>query len=202
MKYILPTIVAIAVFTGVAFFTGVLPLRQATGETFGYTTEATGGAWDSIFDSINSSKFTLSENGDVSSITVWLENGSSNELVKCAIYDSSKNLVTNGTTEERTINGGAGDWFIFTFGTEPSLTAGDYYLVVWGNGGDFSQNENGTIVDANGAGDTASDASGYNGFPASITAGTANFYISIYATYTPSGGASAPSTDDGGFWVE
>jgi hypothetical protein len=104
---------------------------------------------------------------------------------KCALYDSSKNLVTNSITEEKSISTG---WNGFNFGTnKPVLTADAwYYIVCWSTGG--------------GAGDLYYAASGgygvfyqsetyvggsYSGFPNSITTTTEDDdgYASIYCNY-------------------
>ncbi|KKL63126.1 hypothetical protein LCGC14_2178210, partial [marine sediment metagenome] len=88
-------------------------------------------------DVITGNRYPLSEDADaVASITVRfqiLSGLASSWKVKCAIYDSSFNLIDS--TDERTItytaDGGFDVWETFNFSSPPALSAGDYWLVVW-----------------------------------------------------------------------
>lgn len=55
-------------------------------------------------------------------------------MLKCAIYDSTFNLLTNGITEAKTITTGQDGWVTFNFPVSPSIEASAaYYLAWWGN---------------------------------------------------------------------
>jgi len=103
--------------------------------TFGYT-GADGANTTDIENVICGGKFTMGAiNGAGDSITAYVSSDGIAKKMKCALYDSDSNLVTNGVTEEKSIitEGGLPYERTFNFiGTKPLLVANaDYYIVVW-----------------------------------------------------------------------
>ena len=111
--------------------------------TFGYTTLGSGSYEEA--DYMFGSKYALSETGVVSKLTVGIGDGLRSSDVKCAIYDSSFNLLA--TTQEVNVPIQAKDWVDFPFASPPTLSAGNYWLVVisksiinkWNDAGDPNQ---------------------------------------------------------------
>lgn len=186
--------------------------------TFGYTDiGAFSGPLDTGSQSVPlivASAFEAPEDGDVTTITAYLDfnasrNPSCSAFVKCAIYiyDSAggtHDLVD--TTEEieftqpghvPPINEDFVDgWKVFEFASPVSVTGGvDYMLAAWGEMA-------GTTSDLDYVKYKLDSESGYytgykyeawNGYPDPLTlTDLNNFRMSIYATYTPSGGILVP----------
>jgi len=153
----------------------------STHKTFGKTDL---GANEAVLNEndIYGSKFTLSEDGDVTKISIYMVTGTWHQKIKFAIYDVSGGNPNNlkGTSEEILSEVGW-QWFNATFNPPISLTAGDYYLFVWSTDSwsAFRYDTDGTHAYRN---------VGYNDFPNPLETpdGTGNYNISIYATYTPS----------------
>jgi len=153
--------------------------------TFGNT--ATSTSTTVIRNYIKGGYFQMGSNtGYGTSITAYLYNTGGSKNAKCALYNSSKILVADSMTEEKTISTG---WNTFNFNTtKPVLTANAwYYIVIWcydgsgqgdlyyatsGGSGVFSDNE--TYV-----------AGSYSGFPSPFEGSTvdADGLASIYCTY-------------------
>jgi len=138
-------------------------------------------------DGSSACKFTLSEAGDVSSISWYgkLNSGSGN--LKCVIYADSSGYpgavkgVTNAiviTTTEQ--------WWTATFAVAVSLTAGTYWLAWTSDSSTAYYYNTGTTNQRYSVSDTYSDGVA-DPYPAGGT-GQARV-ISIYATYTASGGS-------------
>lgn len=127
-----------------------------------------------------------STSGYGSSITAYLYSNGGTKNAKCALYDSSKNLVANSMTEQKSYSTG---WNTFNFGTtKPFLTANAWYhIVVWSNDG--SGQGHLYYATSGGSGvfsDTETYVSGsYTGFPSPFEGSTidANGLASIYCTY-------------------
>lgn len=106
--------------------------RENFPENFGY--ENIGSTQLDVDTVIVGSKFSCPA-GTANGITVYIKN-QTQELayIKCAIYDSSLNYV--GGTEEAELATGT-NWRspLFPVDNKPTLTAGDYWLFVWGNAG-------------------------------------------------------------------
>lgn len=99
-------------------------------ETFGKTDEGSNKV--SIGARICMSKHTSGSAGTLKSLSVQILYQGLVNLMKCAIYDASLNLLTNGTTEERSIQSDQDGWMEFDFPTPPEVAATtDYYLAFW-----------------------------------------------------------------------
>lgn len=97
--------------------------------TFGNTVRGSESA--DLSGYIMMSKYQSGPAGPLASITLRMDTTSGNK-VKCAIYDSSFNLLANGTTEERSQTEG---WMTFIFPSSPQVAAStDYYLAFWWQG--------------------------------------------------------------------
>jgi len=145
-------------------------------DTFGYATK--GFNIGNSTNRITGSWFSCPSAGTANSITVYLDEDGSLPLIKCAIYKKSDNSLV-GYTEQWEITSNYNDWKTFNIVSGGSLTAVDYYLVVWSN--DIVKTFFDTV-----AGKGAYDSQAYGAFPNpwSITETTGEKY-SIYCTYTP-----------------
>ncbi len=150
--------------------------------TFGYT--SIGGSynyWSEYADLTNG--FTLSEDGDVESISVYMhdENGNGPKNVIMGLYDNTRNLLA--TTGEATVPlNETGDWFTGTIASPYSATVGTYGLAFRQDGEIYKKYDTGT-------GRTNLDFLG--AYAASMpdplnNDSTQNEISSIYATYTAS----------------
>lgn len=76
-------------------------------------------------------KYPSGSAGSLASMSVYIEGKYADTKVKCAIYDSSLNLVANGTTEEKTIQADYLGWLTFNFPVSPVVAATtNYWLCV------------------------------------------------------------------------
>jgi len=154
--------------------------------TFGKTDIATDNiSHGHINNEIHGTQFTLTEDGEVSKISLYCEvNG--DIPAKCAIYDSIATVPTNLEGETAEVNLLAVDpaaWVDFVFVAPLALSAGDYYLVY------FAGNANIELWYDN-VGLTHWDPNAYPNFSDPfVSAGNVVREISIYATYTPSAAA-------------
>ena len=172
--------------------------------TFGYTSIGATEGFQSINRAI-STKFTASEAGTITKITAYsaapgtpgfsIPDGD----IRAGVWNSSLELITNGVSNIVTEVGTLA-WTDYTFTTDPTITATDYYIGVVHNGGGFG----GGIFNYD-AGATAqsvyqsSDSGGGNGFdpPSDYVIGNyveQDFKYSVYATYTATGGGSSASS--------
>jgi len=185
--------------------------------TFGNTNYEAGGNIQIDYGSetdtgeyIAGAQFTAPASGTVTSITVYLvftagSRQAPDYLVKCAIYERDAVSETHdlvGVTEEleftwvpKTANNG---WYEFDIvsGSGTIASGTDYILAMWGEvqaGGGANSALYGRFT-LLGASDYYYVATPYTGtYPDPWTAAdVANFDVSIYATYTPSGGAVVP----------
>jgi len=155
-------------------------------DNFGYETR--GGSSASIKNGIRGYRSTCTYGGNAKSITVWLRVTTASKRVRCAIYDTSYNLIAQ--TEERTIPAGTNNWQTFNFAAPyPQLSAGtDYWLVAWG------QSASGVLeiyYDSGPSGVGLYTGRTYSsaGFPSSLTSPTIQSRrYSIYCTYEYVGG--------------
>ena len=157
---------------------------------FGY--ETAGGSLQNLWNIIAGSVFACTEAGTADSITAYIGVGSSptgghDTYVKCAIYDSSLNLV--GSSAQVLLPKATTGWRTFNFSDpKPSLSIANYWLVAWA---EFPHATFSTWLYYN-AGDAnqgLTKATTYNGFPNPLVTPTysSNKY-SIYCTYTVTGG--------------
>src|SRR3990172_5903752 len=156
--------------------------------TFGY--ESIGASNASIEDVIRGTVYSITESGDITKLTVAIDNDNTVHELKGAIYlrsDDSLKGVTNETTNVDAV--GPFTWLDLSFGSPVAVSATNYALVAWSN------TELGIFVIAYDAVsvDRYGKASTYGTFPDPFdgTSGTASFKYSIYATYTAAGGGSA-----------
>jgi hypothetical protein len=95
--------------------------------TFGYTVKGgSADAWNS-FDQMFGFDATPSGGGFATNITGYLTTHSGQGNAKCALYNSSKNLITNGQTVELTSF--STGWVTFNFPTSPVVSSGNTYTI-------------------------------------------------------------------------
>ena len=131
-------------------------------------------------DEINGSRFLLTQNAEIQSVSVYL-NFDINASTSVAIYDNAEDLVATTTIVENTSGDIAPAWFVFTFVENPILEPAFYRLVVWTNAEsvDLYLEQNSTFSI-----DSFEDEN-FPDFPLVFEAdfgGTEN--LAIYATYT------------------
>jgi len=142
----------------------------------------TQGSYSASKDYIRLLKFTTSKAGTLDCMLVHAEYLAAEAPVKCAIYDSSLDLLTNGTTEARTVVAAQDGWMKFNFSTPPSVASSTvYWLAIW-----IGSNTVNLRRSAGGTDQYANLGIEYTGtFPNSITPDVYDdFIISICACYT------------------
>lgn len=152
--------------------------------TFGYTSVGVSGAGISDND-ITGTKYVLSESASVSKITVSakiaVNNVNNMTDALCAIYNDSNTLIAR--TGISTVIGTTSAWYDFFFNPLVMLSAGTYWLVIYG-AVDSDQLAVDFDTDATVVGCRQLDV-GYPVLPTTLTPGTDNDRKnSIYATYT------------------
>lgn len=148
--------------------------------TFGYTTVGSSNGW--MYDyAIRGTKATLSEEGDISKFTAYCASGwGVGEKAKCGLFDASGNYLSEETEE---LTGAKSEgWHDFNFSSAVNLSAADYLLCIWTSSEmyfkmDFDSAEH--VLDTSGQ--------TYPTWPANVVH-SFSFILSIYATYTASGG--------------
>lgn len=153
--------------------------------TFGETNIGTALGEQDGGNVIRGSKGTLTEQGNVSSMSLYVGavGAGTTVSVTCAIYADSSGTPGNKalTTSEGTFAGTAYDWRTFSVNPVVNLVAGDYWLI-WSSNGSA-----GGVAYANGS---LTNGHAYNSevYPSIPDAFGAplylNFKSSIYATYT------------------
>ena len=166
--------------------------------TFGNTAFGSGGNNENK-NNTNGGKFTLSEDATTfDSITVELRAASGNNCkAKCSLYNSSKQLLTNGTTEEKTLDTGSVYQSVtFNFvGTKPSGSAGDYWIVITGSADAW--NKIYLRAETGQSGNTyGSEYTGYSVPDPFNPTETADKRANIYCTYSPAGEALTQNLSD------
>jgi hypothetical protein len=151
--------------------------------TFGYTSIGASGV--GIDNDIAGTQFDLTENGIVESITaglfITIVNADAKTWARCAIYDSSNNLVA--TTKPVEIVGTTKSWYTLPFEQKVTLTPGTYWLTAAGST-DIDQAGLAYDTDATFVG-CFQTAIGYPAIPNPLVPGTDNDRKhSIYANYT------------------
>lgn len=152
-------------------------------ETFGETSAASNN-WAIGADEIWATKFTLTEDGTVTSMSFYGRNGvGGSQNMKMGIYsDNSGPDVLLGTSDEAAVSLTI-QWWNFNFSSPLELTAGDYWLSGHMDGGPQ------VFYFAGDVGQTEKEPVVYTGtlpstFPTSPDE-TASQRTSMYATYTP-----------------
>lgn len=167
----------------------VYPVR--VDPTFGYTTA--GSSSISIENRIRGSLFTSTESGTVDSISFCATNASTTVNLDMAnIYSSSYNQVTNGQAGSGTFTSGTKVWHTHSYSTSPSISAADYYLVVWC--GSTGYNTQVLFYDSGASDQGKSQTITYSAgnWPDPYNPDTSDTKkYSIYATYTAGGGGTA-----------
>lgn len=147
-------------------------------ETFGRTTKAAnevGSGADYQF----ACKFQSGSAGSLASISFFVKYVNANTHVKCAIFDSSFNLLTNGATEEKVVPVNHDDWLTFNFSTAPSVQASTDYWLAW-----WSDKEVRRYQEAGSTDQLCYDAKTYNSWNDPLTPDNYGaLEVSIYATY-------------------
>lgn len=171
------------IFTLIVALPPPFPIK-ASPDTFGETSQ--GGNTNSIENKIGGTNFECPQSGTGDSITAWLTVTTAAHNVKCALYDTSGNLISNAVTEEKNVAVGADQQVTFNFGTpKPSLSNMVYIIVVW------AQSTTGTC-DLHSFSESSrwyQDTHTYNSFPNPASfAGPYHQRASIYCTYTPAVG--------------
>jgi len=130
---------------------------------------------------IGASKYPSGRAGKLQSLTAWIMGNGTAGQVRCAIYDTSLNLLTNGTTEEKDFASDEDGWITFIFSSAPSVAAStDYWLCIWANQSRHKIYDSGVLGD----GFYKLWTDWESGWPSSITGETAETcQRSIYATY-------------------
>lgn len=166
-----------------AFTVGYVENTLWLDPNFGYETQG-GSSLVNREDVIVGIIATCPESGTADSISLYVKI-SGDHHTKCALYDSSGNLITNGVTEERIIGTSDGLQTWNFVGTKPSLSAQDYIIVVWAadEGTYFRPYYDSEI----GAGRYKVET--YDSFPASVSFTVGGTKISIYCTYTAAAAA-------------
>lgn len=131
-------------------------------------------------DALWFSKFTATENGEVTSITAYGRGLNSSVNVKFVLVASDNTIVTNGITNAIT-PGATNGWHTATFSTNPTIVSGnDYFIGLINNLAYYLYYDTGTT------GDGENDSSNSYASPTNPTDAVADDnQISIYATYTP-----------------
>ena len=172
---------------------------------FGY--ESVGSHYgDLMNDVIKGSWFTCPEDGTAESLSMYIQNGWTDEQVKGAIYKKSDNSLV-GSTEEKTISGTPSwtpAWYTFNFLGSPSLSAGeDYFLVGWANkntSGSFKSIYYDEVTEEK----AGYQSKTYGAWPDPWSPTLYKYRFSIYCTYTtqPSSTPSSESSSTGSFDLE
>ena len=141
-----------------------------------------------FIDRMRASKFTITEDGVASSITVYIKNGNVAVASKCAIYADDAGDPTSlvGETQELTIAAYFDDWKTYNFVDGPNLTADTpYWLVCWHDGsGDLGQPTR-FYRDAGDPNQYFDAAHIYDAWPDPMTNESFNDWkLSIYCTYS------------------
>lgn len=134
-------------------------------------------------------KFISGSAGTLSKLSVYCKAISGTANIKCAIYDASYNLLTDGITEELQI-GTTKAWHDFSFSIPPSIAASTYYYLCWWSDSSiriYRQTSGGYLRYANYI---------YNTWPNPISSAYYGpIWHSIYATYTGPPSPPGPPTD-------
>lgn len=170
------------------FLFSFLTPGEANPETFGKTTIGSN-ADEHAANTKASNIFTLTENGYVTKITLYLNKwryATSNPHVKCAIYDvdvTGAPTSLRGTTEEIVVDWGTPKWQDFNFPSPVSLPAGEYRLTYMWDNPIVTYQDTGPV---NCYADKPITYSQEPTDPFGTVAKWRNYEKSIYATYTPS----------------
>jgi len=177
-------------------FLSSLFIHSVQAATFGYHSKggtSTYLAYTNIdyvdFEYVQACKFTITENIHATSIAIYVYNSApiSTAYVKCAIYsDDGTPAYPIATTETLGVAPLFDGWKGFSFGTTPpELSAGTYWLVMWGD----APGDSGTALycyyDAGSTNQGAYGQLEFGTWPSPMVGETmANRKYSIYCSYT------------------
>lgn len=165
----------------------VYPVRHAAGATFGYDT--IGGSQFTQNGTVVGSKYTGAA-GTVTAITLGRKAYPGTGTTRCAIYDSSYNLITNGASDTEAVDNPSGTSTVeFTFTSDPTVSAVDYWLVQAPTN-TSSSGTTGIAYDSGATDQGLRDTGAGNDPPPStlVPSTLEDRKYSIYATYTAGGG--------------
>jgi len=126
-------------------------------------------------------KFTSGGAGTLESISLYILDHADSDKVKCAVYDASLGLLSNGTTEEKTVTDSYDDWMTFNFDTAPVITASTIYWLCW-----WVNQRIDVYYDAGTTDQMLIDSLSYDTWPDPVVPDSyPDLEFSIYATYAP-----------------
>jgi hypothetical protein len=170
------------------------------GDTFGYTSE--GGSDWSIESNEVGQVWACPSAGEATGMSAYLETTTYKKNAVLLIYDAldpDSNPITNGLCVEKTVNLGSDAKVDFVFIANPTLAATNYRLVAWGASGSgaFYVNYDDAVgFTADSVGQTYDpDLSDYGDNV--DWAQTADRKVSVFCTFTPSGGSPQTITPGG-----
>lgn len=135
----------------------------------------------------------LPSNATVNSISAYVYYISGTSYFKFAIWDESKNLVTNSLSSEITVSNSSAAWKTFNYSTKPSLTSGQRYYLGFI---DDNTGNNTRCIYQTSTGEGGYDISkvfNYTTGEDLSTLSNTDRRMAIYIDYTASAGPSGPS---------
>ena len=179
--------------------TAVYPIRHAAGDTFGYTN--VGGSYTGIYNYVKGQERSPSLDGDATSMHAYISCGETGwSYVEFAIYESDKDFMENTETSNM-LYPWPGDWVELDLDLSQSILAANSYILCA-----TSQKSSGTLACDSGGESFKQYCSWSNRWPDPYSTSDESYHLSIYCTYTPSGGDPdievAPTTEDFGTVAE
>lgn len=177
--------------------------------TFGWTNTTIGDNVN-IYYYINAIKQQMgATDGVAQSMTIYAKNATENHhMVKCALYDNSKNLIAS--TDATEILSTSYQSYTLNFPSpKPTLEANQYYyLAAWSNKSTDVKQCYVNMTWGAGYGPTYYEQKDYDlldgEYPASLNFGdtTDNYWLNIYCTYTTTGTSTTQAECEaaGGYW--
>jgi hypothetical protein len=163
------------------------------GDTLGYTTAGGSSAdWTTAGTIVMTKPYTAGADGTVQSISIYVRgnDGVGTNFKGLLATHADHTLVANGISAPANANWGdspSPNWYVLTFGTDPSISNGTAYIMGYVQDAAFSR----IYYDNGDAGYHYDETNSYASPDTSGVAAGSNFNMSIYATYT----ADAGSTD-------
>lgn len=148
---------------------------------FGYASAgATGWSIENVFVS---TQFNLPNNGTITKITARGVSSTVDKNSTAGVYNSSGDLITNGTTVEVSMTQASGEiWRDYTMLISPTTPSGNYFLGFWSasaSGASFA------LYDTDAAVTNATVSATYSStLSTPLTISDVDRKVSIYATYT------------------
>jgi hypothetical protein len=144
-------------------------------------------------------KFTLSEGGTVTKLSVYLDglgSGSGGQAVRAVVYDDDGTGGNPGTLKAQSVDvtipdGQTAGWVDFTITSPVALAAGDYWLGLHVGASSSALRVWRDNVGSDRADGTDTFVGGASDPFGAVTSGAG--VLSVYATYTATGGAAAPA---------